>query len=166
MLAGLCTKSFKLGFHSMWTKIFQMCKLCFEEAEEPEIKLSTFIGSWRKQGSSRKTSTSASLTTLKPLTVWITTNHGKFLVMGIPDHLTCLLRHLFAGQEATIRSEHRTTYWFKIGKGVCQGCILSTCLHNFCAEYIMKNAGLDVVQAGIKIAGRNINNLFYASVPL
>jgi len=114
-----------------------MCKLGFEEAEEPEIKLPTFIGSWRKQGSSRKTSPSASLTTLKPWTVWITTNHGKFLVMGIPDHLTCLLRHLFAGQEATVRSEHRTTYWFKIGKGVQQGCILSPRLLKLYAEYII-----------------------------
>ena len=114
-----------------------MCKLGFEEAEEPEIKLPTFIGSWRKQGSSRKTSTSASLTTLKPWTVWITTNHGKFLVMGIPDHLTCLLRHLFAGQEATVRSEHRATYWFKIGKGVQQGCILSPRLLKLYAEYII-----------------------------
>ena len=141
MLAGLCTKSFKLGFHSMWTKIFQMCKLCFEEAEEPEIKLSTFIGSWRKQGSSRKTSTSASLTTLKPLTVWITTNHGKFLVMGIPDHLTCLLRNLYASQEATVRTEHGTTDWSKIGKGVHQGCIFSPYLFNFFAAYICEIPG-------------------------
>ena len=86
--------------------------------------------------------------------------------MGIPVSLTYLLRNLYAHQEATVRTGHGTMDWFKIGKGVCQGCILSTCLHNFCAEYIMKNAGLDVVQAGIKIAGRNINNLFYANVPL
>ena len=78
---------------------------------------------------------------------------------GIPDHLICLLRNLYAGQEATVRSGHGTTNWFQIGKGVCQGCILSTCLFNFYAEYIMRNAGLDEAQAGIKIVGRNINNL-------
>ena len=82
--------------------------------------------------------------------------------MGIPDHLTCLLRNLYAGQEATVRTGHGTTGWFQIGKGVCQGCILSPCLFNFYAEYIMRNAGLDEAQAGIKIAGRNINNLRYA----
>ena len=82
--------------------------------------------------------------------------------MGIPDHLTCLLRNLYAGQEATVRTRHGTTDWFHIRKGVCQGCILSPCLFNFCAEYIMWNAGLDEAQAEIKIAGRNINNLRYA----
>ena len=98
----------------------------------------------------------------KPLTVWITTNGGKFLEMRIPDHLTSLLRNLYVGQEATIRIGHRTTDWFKIGKGVRQGCILSPCLFNLYAEYIMRNAGLEEIQAGIKIAGRNINNLRYA----
>ena len=82
--------------------------------------------------------------------------------MGIPDHLTCLLRNLYAGQEATVRTGHGTTYWFQIGKRVCQGCILSPCLFNFYAEYIMRNTGLDEAQAGSKIAGRNINNLRYA----
>ena len=82
--------------------------------------------------------------------------------MGIPDHLTCLLRNLYAGQEATVRTGHGTTDWFQIGKGVCQGCILSPCLFNFYAEYIMRNAGLEAAQAGIKIAGRNINILRYA----
>ena len=82
--------------------------------------------------------------------------------MGIPDHLTCLLRNLYAGQEATIRTGHETMDWFQIGKGVCQGCILSICLFNFYGEYIMRNAGLDEAQAGIKIARRNINNLRYA----
>jgi hypothetical protein len=82
--------------------------------------------------------------------------------MGIPDHLTCLLRNLYAGQEATVRTGHGTTDGFQIGKGVCQGCILSPCLFNLYAEYIMRNAGLDEAQAGIKIAGRNINNLRYA----
>ena len=83
--------------------------------------------------------------------------------MGIPDHLTCLLRNLYAGQEATVRTGHRTTDWFQIGKGVHQGCILSPCLFNLYAEYIMRNARLDEAQAGIKIAGRNINNLRYAA---
>ena len=82
--------------------------------------------------------------------------------MGIPDHLTCLLRNLYAGQEATVRTGHGTTDWFQIGKGVCQGCILSLCLFNLYAEYIMRNAGLDEAQAGNKIAMRNINNLGYA----
>ena len=82
--------------------------------------------------------------------------------MGIPDHLSCLLRNLYAGQEATVRTGHGTTDWFQIGKGVCQGCILSPCLLNFYAEYIMRNAGLEETQAGIKIAGRNISNLRYA----
>ena len=82
--------------------------------------------------------------------------------MGIPDHLTCLLRNLYAGQEARVRTGHGTTDWFQIGKEVCQGCILSPCLFNFYAEYIMRNAGLEEAQAEIKIAGRNINNLRYA----
>ena len=82
--------------------------------------------------------------------------------MGIPDHLTCLLRNLYASQGATVRTGHETTCWFQIGKGVRQGCMLSPCLFNFYAEYIMRNAGLDEAQAGIKIAGRNINNLRYA----
>ena len=82
--------------------------------------------------------------------------------MGIPDHLACLLRNLYAGQEATVRTGHGTTDWFQIKKGVHQGCILSPCLFNFCADYIMRNAGLDKAQAGIRIAGRNINTLEYA----
>ena len=82
--------------------------------------------------------------------------------MGIPDHLTCLLRNLYAGQEATVRTGHGTTNWFQIGKGVHQGCILSSCLFNLCAEYIIRNARLDEAQAGIKTSGRNINNLRYA----
>ena len=83
--------------------------------------------------------------------------------MGIPDHLTRLLRNLYAGQEATVRTEQGTTDWFQIGKGVCQGCILSPCLLNFCAESVMRHARLDEAQAGIQSAGRNINNLRYAN---
>ena len=82
--------------------------------------------------------------------------------MGIPDHLTCLLRNLYEGQEATVRTGHGTTDWFQIGRRVCQGCILSPCLFNVYAEYIMRNSGLEEAQAGIKIAGRNVNNLRYA----
>ena len=92
----------------------------------------------------------------------ITTNWKIPKEMGIPDHLTCLLRTLYAGQEATVRTGHGTTDWFQTGKGVHQGCILSPRLFNFYAQYIMRNAGLEEAQAGIKIAGRNINNLRYA----
>ena len=127
---------------------FQMFKLDLEKAEEPEIKLPTSSGSLKKQESSRKTSISASLTMPKPLTVWITINCGKFPQMGIPDHLTCLLRNLYAGQEATVRTGHGTTDGFQIGKGVRQGCILSTCLFTLYAEYIMRNAGLEEHKIG------------------
>ena len=139
-----------------------MFKLDLEKAEEPKIKLLTYVGSLKNQESSRKTSTSALLTMPKPLTVWITTNCGQFLETGMPDHLTCLSRNLCAGQEATVRTGHGKTDWFQIGKGVCQGCILSLCLFNLHAEYIMRNTGLDEAQAGIKVARRNINNLRYA----
>ena len=124
---------------------FQLFKLGLEKAEEPEI-LSTSTGSWKKQESSRKTYTSALLTMPKPLTVWITKNWKILQGMGIPDHLTCLLRNLYAGQEATVRTGHGTTDWFQIGKGVRQGCILSPCLFNFFAEHLMRNAGLDEAQ--------------------
>ena len=137
---------------------FMMFKLVLEKAEEPEIKLPTSAVSRKKQESSRKTSISALLTILKPLTV----DHNKLWKilkeMGIPDHLTCLLRNLYGGQEATVRTGHGTTECFQIGKGVHQGCILSPCLFNFYAEYTMRNARLEEAEAGIKIAGRNINN--------
>ena len=127
-----------------------------EKAEEPEIKLSTSVGSLKKQESSR----------IDDAKAFDCVDHNKLWKilkeMGIPDHLTCLLRNLYAGQEATVRSGHGTTAWFQIGKGVRQGCILSPCLFNLYAEYIMRNAGLEEAQAGIKIAGRNINNLRYA----
>ena len=99
---------------------------------------------------------------VKPLTVWITTNWKILKDMGIPDHHTCLLSNLYAGQEATVRTGHGKTDWFQIGKGVSQGYILSPCLFNLYAEHIMQNTGLDEAQVGIKIAGRNINNLRYA----
>ena len=132
-----------------------MFKLDLEKAEEPDIKLSTSAGSQKKQKSSRKTSTSALLTMPKSLTVWITTNCGKFLEMGIPDHLICLLRNVYAGQEARV-AKHGTTDWFQIREGVHQGCILSPCLFNLYAEYIMQNARLNEAHAGIKISVRNI----------
>ena len=137
---------------------FQIFKLVLEQAEETEIKLPTSAGSLKKQESSRKTSISALLIMPKSLTV----DHNKLWKilkeMGIPGHLTCLLRNLYAGQEAAVRTGHGTTDWFQIGKGVRQGCILSPCLFILYAEFIMRNAGLEEAQAGIKIAGRNINN--------
>ena len=109
-----------------------------------------------------KTSIFALLTILKHLTVWIIQSGMILQEMGIPDHLTCLLRNLCAGQEATVRTGPRTTDWFQIGKGICEDCILSLYLFSLYAEYIMRNAGLDEAEAGIKIAKRNINNLRYA----
>ena len=116
---------------------FQMFKLVLEKAEETEIQLPTSFGSLTKQESSRKPSSSALLIMPKALTVWITTNWKILKEMGIPDHLTCLLRNLYPGQEATVRTGHETTDLFQIGKGVCQGYILSPCLFNLYAEYIM-----------------------------
>ena len=139
-----------------------MFTLDLEKAEEPEIKLPTCIGSSKKQESSRKTSSSALLTMPKVLTVWITTNWKILKEMETPDCLTCLLRHLYTGQEATIRTAHGTADWFQIRKRVCQGCILSPCLFNLYAVYIIQNAKLDEAQAGIKMSGRDISNLRYA----
>ena len=140
---------------------FQMFKLVLEKAEETEIKLPTSTGSSKKQESSKKNLFlfywhAKAFDCVDQNKLW------KFLKeMGIPDLLTCLLRNLYAGQEATVRTGHGTTHWFQIGKGVHQGCILSPCLFNLYAEYIMRKAGLDEAQAGTKIAGRNINNLRY-----
>ena len=115
-----------------------MFKMDLEKAEEPEVKLPTSVGLQKKQESSRKTSI-ALLTMPKALTVWITTNCGKFLIGGNTRHLTCLLRNLYAGQEATIRTERRTTDWFQTGKAVHQDCILSLCLFNLiCRMYHVK----------------------------
>ena len=135
-----------------------MFKLVFKKAEEPERKLSTSAGSWKKQESSRKTSISAFLTMPKPLTVWITINWKILRVMGIPDHLTFLLRNLYAGQEATVRTGYGRTDWFQIGKEVRQGCILPPCLlsrvhHEKCWPGWSTSWN--------QIAGRNINNLRY-----
>ena len=133
---------------------FQMFKLDLEKSLEQEIKLPTSIGSLQKQESSRKTSAFDYTKAFGIMTNW------KILKeMEIPDHLTCLLRYLYAGQEATVRTRHGTADWFQIGKGVRQGCILSPCLFNFYAEHIMRNMGLDEAQAGIKIARRDTSKL-------
>ena len=140
-----------------------MFKLALEKAEEPEIKLPTSAGSSKKQESSRKNIYFCFIDYAKAFGC---VDHNKLWEilkeMGIPDHLICLLRNLYARQEATVRTGHGTTDWFQIGKGVCQGCILSPCLFNLYAEYIMRNTGLEAAQAGIKTAGRNITNLRYA----
>ena len=128
-----------------------MFKLDLGKAEEPEIKLPTSFGSSKKQDNSRKTSTSALLITPKPLTVYITTYCGKFFKRWEYQTTLPASWDLYAGQEATVRTRHATMDWFQIGKGVCQGCILSPCLFGLYAEYIMWNAGLDEAQAGIKI---------------
>ena len=145
----------------MWTVNSLMFKLVLEKAEEPEIKLPTSMGSWKKQESSRRTSISALLTMSKPLTVWLTINCGKFWKRWEYQATWHASRNLYADQEATVRTGHGTTDWYQIGKGVRQGCILLPCLFNLYAKYIMRSAGLDEAQAGIKIAGRNINNLRY-----
>ena len=134
-----------------------MFKLDLEKAEEPEIKSPTSAGPSEKQESSRKTSTSALLTTPKALTLWITTNSGDSSRDGNTRPPTCLLRNLYAGQEATVITRHETTNWLKTGKGVCQCCILSPCLFNLYAEYIMRNARLDEAHSG-----GNINNVRHA----
>ena len=140
-----------------------MFKLVLEKAEEPEIKLPTSAGSWKKQESSRENIYFCFIDYGKAFDC---VDHNKLWKilneMEIPYDPICLLRNLYAGQEATVRTGHGTTDWFQTGKGVCQGCILSPCLFNLYVEYIMKNTGLEEAQAGIKIAGRNINNLRYA----
>ena len=141
---------------------FQTFKLVLEKAEEPEIKLPTSVGSSRKQESFRKNKTKKTCFTYCAK-AFHCENHNKLWKhlqnMGIPDHLTCLLRNLSAGQEATVRTGHGTTDRFQIGKGVCKDCILSPNLFNLYAEHIMRNAGLGESQARIQTAGRNINNL-------
>ena len=140
-----------------------MFKLVLEKAEEPEIKLSTSAGSSKKQESSR---TNIYFCFIEYAKAFHCVDHNKLWKilkeMGIPDHLTCLLRNLYAGQETTVRTGRGPTDWFQIGKGVPQGCILSPCLFNLYAEYIMRNAGLEETQAGIKNSRRNIHNLRYA----
>ena len=142
---------------------FQMFKPDLEKAEKSEIKSPASVGSLKKQESSRKNIYFYFIDYAK---TFHSVDHNKLWKilkeMGIPDHLTCLLRNLYADQEATVRTGHSTKDWFQIGKGVHQGCILSLCLFYLHAEYIMGGAGLEEAQAGIKIARRNINNLIYA----
>ena len=129
---------------------FQLFKLVLEKAEEQEIKWPTSAQSWKKEESSRKNIYFCFIDYAKAFDCVGQNKLWKILKeMGIPDHLTCLLRNLCAGQEATVRTGHGTTDLFQIGKGVCQGCILSPCLFNLYAEYIMRNVGLDEAQAGI-----------------
>ena len=141
---------------------FQMFKLELEKAEEPEIKLATSAGSSKKQEFQKN----IYFCFIDYTKAFDCVDHNKLWKilkkMRIPDHLTCLLRNLYACQEATVRTGHGTTDWFQIGKGVCQGCILSPCFFNLYAEYIIRNAGLDETQAGIKTIRRNINNFRYA----
>ena len=139
-----------------------MFKLDLEKAEEPEIKLTTSAGSSKKQESSRKTSTPALLTMPKPLTVYITTNCGKFFKRWEFQTTLHASWEICMEVSSTVRPGHGTTDWFQVRKGAQQGCILSPCLFNFYAKYILWNARLDEAQTGIKIAGRNINNLRYA----
>ena len=136
----------------MWTANFHMFKLVLEKAEEPEIKLPTSAGSTKEQKSSRKTFISALLTMTKSLTVWITINCGKFWKRWEYQTTWPASWETYAGQEGTVRTGHGTTDWFQIGRGVRQGCILSPCLFNLYAEYILRNAGLEEAQTGIKIA--------------
>ena len=134
-----------------------MFKLVLEKAEEPIANICWIIGK------ARDFQENIYFCFIDYATAFDCVDHNKLWKilkeMGLPNHLTCLLRNLYAGQEATVRSGHGATDWFQIGKGVCQGCILSPCLFNLYVEYIMRNAGLDEAQAGIKIARRNINNL-------
>ena len=137
-----------------------MFKLDLEKAEEPEIKLPTTVGSSKSKRVPEKHLYSCFIQCTKAFDCVDHNKLWKILQdMGIPEHLICLLRNLYAGQEATVRTGHGTTDWFQIEKGVCQVYILSPCLFNLYTEYIIRNAGLDEAQAGIKIAGRNINNL-------
>ena len=139
-----------------------MFKLDLEKAEEPEIKMPTSARSSKKQ-TFQKDIYFCFIDHAKAFDCVDHNRLRKILKkMGIPDHLTCLLRNLYAGQEATVRIGHGTTDWFQTGKGVHQGCILSPCLLNLYSEYLMQNAGLEEAQAGLKTAGRNINNLRYA----
>ena len=138
-----------------------MFKLVLEKAEEPEIKYPTSAGSWKKQESFRKNIYFFIIEYAKAFECGSPQTVEIIKEMGIPDHLTCLLRNLYAGQEATVRTGHGTTDWFQIRKGVRQGCMLPPCLFNLYADYIMRNTGLEEAQAGIKTAGRNVNNLRY-----
>ena len=140
-----------------------MHKMGLEKAEEPEIKLPAFMGSWKKAREFQKKIYFCFIDYVKAFDCVDHNKLWKILKeMGISDHFTCLLKSLYPGQETIVRTGQGTMDWFKNGKEVCQACILSLCLFNFYVEYIMQNSGLDEAQAGIKIAGRNINNPRYA----
>ena len=157
-----CSKFSKPGFNTMWTVNFQMFKLGSEKAEEPD-QIANIRWIIEKAKDFHKNIYFCFIDYAKAFDCVYHKRLWKILKeMGIPDHLTCLLRNLYAGQEARIGTGHGTIDWFQIGKGVCKGCILSPCLFNLYAEYIMRNTGLEETQAGIKIAGRNINNIRYA----
>ena len=159
MLVKQCSKFSKPGFGRTWIGKFQMLKMNLEKPEVLDVKLSTSVGSSKKQGNSRKNIYFCFIDYIKAFDC---VDHNKLQKiqkdMGIPDHLICLLRGLYADQEATVRTGHGTE-WFKIGKGVRQGCILSPHLFNLNAEYIIWNVRLDESQTGTKIAGKNINNV-------
>ena len=162
MLAKKCSKFLKLGFNSMWTKNFQMLKVDLEKAEE-WVQIANIRWIIEKAGEFQKNIYFCFIDYTKAFDCVDHNKLWKILKeMGIPDHLTYLLQNMYACQEATVKTRHGTTNWFQIGKGVGQGCILSSCLFKFYAEYIMLNARLDDSQAGIKIARRNTNNLRYA----
>ena len=158
-----CSKFSNSGFSNMWSMNYPIFKLVLENAEEPETKLPTFAGSSKK---AREFQKNIYFWFIDYAKAFDCVDHNKLWKilkeMRIPDGVTCLLRSLYASQEATVRTGHGATDWFQIRIGICQGCILSPCIFNLYAEYIMWNAGLEEAQAGIKISGRNINNLRYA----
>ena len=159
--AKYCLKFSKPGFNSTWTMNFQMFKLYLEKAEEQRSNCQLLLGHWK---SKRVPEKHPLLLLWLHQSLWLCESQQMWKILqeiSIPDHLICLLRKLYAGQEATVRTGHRTTDWFQIRKGVHQGFIFSPCLFNLYAEYIMWNAGLDEAQAGIKISRRNIYNLIY-----
>ena len=153
---------YKENYASLCFQLTPYLSISQEEKEEPDIKLPTSVGSVKK----REFQKNISFYFIDYANAFDCVDHNKLWKilkeMAIPEHLTCLMRNLYAGQEATVRTGYGTADWFQIGKGARQGCILSPCLFNFYAEYIRRNAGLEEAQAGIKIAGRNINNLRYA----
>ena len=160
MLAKGCSKFSKSGFNSMWTMNFQMLKLDFRKGRGTRDQIADIRWIAEKAKEFQKNIYSCFIDYTKAFDC---VDHNKLWEilqeMGIPDHLICLLRNLYAGQEATVRTGHGTIDWFQIGKWVRQDYILSPCLFNLYADYIMRNPGLEEAQAGIKIAGRNINNL-------
>ena len=164
ILARLCSKSFKQGFNRIWTRNFQVYKLDFKKAEEPEIKFPTSI-CWIIE-KAREFQKNIYFCFIDYTNTFNCVDHNKpwkiLQEMGIPDHLTCLLKNLYADQEAIVRSGHGIANWFQIGKRVCQGCLSSPCLFNLYAVYIIQNGGLDEAQAEVKISGKNVNNFRYA----